>query len=307
LRPDAYDLLEHAARRNIWSFVNTNGKLLLETDAIRLALEATGGKVIFALPINSVDAAVNRASRDDAPQTVLEAAKRCEAQKAPHFFILTVSKDSLATLTETVDRLRNSGVPMLRSPFVPRGDGRLFRHLLVDAADMERTIHPSLTDNHLSYISITPFFGSPEIMESASRQLGLRIAGVGCQAGRSFAAVSAEGDVAPCVQLLDSSCVCGNARHERLSDIVRNAPLFDALRKRTELKGKCGRCRYRGTCGGCRALAFYHSGDVMGEDPTCFFEPTNARSRSCHEAAQTAQLGRFLLHVKSSRPWSHFL
>ena len=307
MRPDAYELLEHAAKRNLWSFVNTNGRLLVQTDAIRRAVEVTAGKVVFALPLNSADVAVNRATRDDDPLTVLQAAKRCEEEHAPYFFILTLSKGNLATLAETIRFIRQNGVPMLRSPFVPRGCGQSFRNLLVDAADMERVIHPALTSYPLSYISFTPFFGSPEIMGLGGRYLGLKTAGVGCQAGRSFAAVSAEGDVAPCVTLLDSSCVCGNARHARLSEIVWNAPLFDALRKRTALKGKCGRCRYRDTCGGCRALAYYHSGDVLGEDPTCFFEPVDTRSRSCLEAAQTAQLGKFLLYVKSHKPWSSFL
>ena len=172
---------------------------------------------------------------------------------------------------------------------------------------MEGTIHPALTGNPLSYISFTPFFGSPALIEAGSSRFGLRIAGVGCQAARSFAAVSAEGQVAPCVQLLDSACECGNVRHERLSEIVRDAPLFNALRQRTGLKGKCGRCRYRETCGGCRAQAFYHSGDVEGEDPACFFEPSDSGTRSCHEALQTAQLGRFLLYVKTTTPWSSFL
>ena len=50
LRPDAYELLAHAASLGIWSFINTNGLLLAETDAVSRALEATGGKLVFVLP-----------------------------------------------------------------------------------------------------------------------------------------------------------------------------------------------------------------------------------------------------------------
>jgi radical SAM protein with 4Fe4S-binding SPASM domain len=307
LRPDALELLEHAARRNLWSFVNTNGRLLVETDAIQHALDATAGKVIFALSLNSTDAALNRSTRDDDPQTVLQAARRCEEARAPYFFIVTVSKTNLPTLGETVRFISQSGVPLLRSPFVPRGAGGSLRNLLFDAADMEQTIHPALSACPLSYVSFTPFFASPELIGAGGRFLGLRITGVGCQAARSFAAVGVDGQVAPCVHLLDSSCECGNARRERLSEIVGNAPLFVALRARAALKGKCGRCRYRDTCGGCRSVAYYQTGDVMGEDPTCFFEPVDPRSRSRLEAAQTAQLGKFLLYVKSHKPWNSLL
>ncbi len=307
LRPDAYELLAHAAGRNMWSFVNTNGQLLVQTDAIRRAAEATSGKVVFAFPLNSVDLGVNHASRSDGPQTVLRAAKLCDEQRVPYFFILTVSRGNLSTLPDTMRHIKKTGVPMLRSPFVLRGAGREFQDLRVDATDMEQVIHPALTANHKSYVSFTPFFASPEIIESASRRLGVSIAGPGCQAARSFAAVSAEGEVAPCVQLLDSSCVCGNVRDKPLLQIIQDAPLFTALRERTGLKGKCGRCRYQQTCGGCRAQAFYNNGDVEGEDPTCFFEPDGPDSRSCFESTQTKQLGRFFLYVKTTSPWRHFL
>lgn len=307
LRPDAYELLAHAAKRNLWSFINTNGQILLETEAVRKAADATSGKIIFAFPLNSVDVATNRASRNDGPQTVLRAANLCEKENVPYFFVLTVSKGNLPTLPDTMRHISKTGVPMLRSPFVPRGSGGQFRNLLLDATDMEQVVHPALTANHLSYASYTPFFASPNIIDSASRLLGVAMAGLGCQAARSFAAVSAEGEVAPCVHLLDSSCVCGNVRHGRLREIIRDAPLFTALRERTGLKGKCGRCRYRQTCGGCRAQAYYHSGDVEGEDPTCFFDPAGPETRSSLETTQTVQLGRFFLYVKTKAPWKHFL
>jgi len=303
LRPDAYELLAHAASRGVWSFVNTNGRLLIETDAVPKALEATGGKVVFVLPLNSMDQGTNRQSRDDGPGTVLRAADICTKLGAHYFFLVTISKQNLSSLDWTVRFPKLTGVPLLRAPFVPRGAGGAFRELLFNAADMKDVIHPVLSANPLAYISFTPFFASPEAVNSEWGRLNVRIDGFGCQAGRSFAAVGAEGLVAPCVQLLDSPCASGDVRRQPLSDIIRDAPLFKALRERTELKGKCGRCRYTQTCGGCRALAFYHSGDVMDEDPTCFFEPEGPDTRSEFEDSQTAEAGRFLSFLKSSDPW----
>ncbi len=307
LRPDAYELLAYAAARNLWSFVNTNGRILVETDAVKRAADATSGRIIFALPLNSVDAEVNRTSRSDGPRTVLRAAEICRKARVPYFFILTASRGNLPTLSDTMRYLKKAGAPILRSPFVPRGAGRNYRELMIDAADMEREVHPALTANYKSYVSFTPFFASPTLIECASRRLGVSIAGVGCQAARSFAAVSAEGRVAPCVHLLDSSCECGSVRAARLSEIIREAPLFEALRSRAGYKGKCGRCRYRDSCGGCRAQAYYHSGDVEGEDPTCFFDPAGPETKSCLEMTQTAQLGRFFLYIRTTAPWKRFL
>ena len=64
----------------------------------------------------------------------------------------------------------------------------------------------------------------------------------------------------------------GNVYKESLYDILYNSDLFKNIVDRTKLKGKCGTCKYNYTCGGCRVMAYYQSGDVMAEDPTCFIE-----------------------------------
>jgi len=303
LRPDAYELLAYAAELGMWSFVNTNGKLLVETDAVERAVRATDGRIVFVLPMNALDDEINRATRDEGSSTVLRAAEVCQKHGADYFFLVTVSKQNLDCLDKTVRFLKLSGTPMLRAPFVTRGAGKDFKHLLFDSDDMRRVIHPALTANPLSYISFTPFFVSPEVLDSLRQEFGVRIEGLGCQAGRSFAAVGAEGYVAPCVQLLDSNSVCGNVRQQPLSEIITASPLFTALRTRTELKGKCGRCRYTQSCGGCRALAYYHTGDILAEDPTCFFEPAGPEAKSALEDRQTAQARKFLGFIKSADPW----
>jgi len=303
LRPDAYELLAYAAQLGIWSFVNTNGKVLVETDAIRRSVEATGGKVVFALPLNSLDVDTNRATRDDGPSTVLEAAERCREEGADYFALVTVSRQNLDSLDRTMRFLKLAGVPVLRAPFVPRGAGAQFRELLFDSDDMRGVIHPALTDNPLAYISFTPFFAAPESLEDHWARSNVRISGLGCQAGRSFAAVGAEGGVAPCVQLLDSGAVCGNVRQAPLAETILSSPTFTALRDRGNLKGKCGRCRYRDACGGCRALAYYHNGDILAEDPTCFFEPQDEQTRCDLEEYQTAQVAQFVQSLRRLEPW----
>ena len=304
LRPDAYELLSYASSLGLWSFINTNGKLLVETDAASRAVRATGGRLMFVLPLNSLDAELNRLGRDDDISTVMRAAEICKREGAEYFFIVTISRENLRTLEKTLSFLKLNRVPMLRAPFVPRGAGASCRELMFSREDMESFIHPALTSNHLSYISFTPFFASPERTRELWGRTEVRIEGLGCQAARTFTAVGAEGDVAPCVQLLDSGSVRGNVREASLSEIIRRDAVFEALRSRSSLKGKCGRCRYRETCGGCRALAFWSSGDLFGEDPTCFFEPADGEDRSELEALQTSRLERFIQYISYAEPWN---
>jgi radical SAM protein with 4Fe4S-binding SPASM domain len=104
---------------------------------------------------------------------------------------------------------------------------------------------------------------------------------IGCWCG-TWLAVNAEGDVSPCGILLDD-VNCGNIRQKTFQQIIDDSKVFQKILDRTQLKGKCGRCRYQFTCGGCRAMAFYETGDIMSEDPTCFFEPVDKTTVSDHE------------------------
>ncbi len=71
----------------------------------------------------------------------------------------------------------------------------------------------------------------------------------------------------------------GNVREQPLDQLVDESELFAELLDRSRLKGRCGRCRYQYTCGGCRAMAYYHPGDYLAEDPTCFFDPEESYFR----------------------------
>lgn len=69
----------------------------------------------------------------------------------------------------------------------------------------------------------------------------------------------------------------GNVRTDDVVDIYRNAPLFEALRDRSRLKGKCGVCEYRDVCGGSRARAYAVTGDVLESEPYCTHVPVKYR------------------------------
>ena len=65
----------------------------------------------------------------------------------------------------------------------------------------------------------------------------------------------------------------GNVRNLKLADIYRHSELFRDLRDGAKLKGKCGYCEFRGICGGSRARAYAVSGDPLGPDPCCAYQP----------------------------------
>jgi AdoMet-dependent heme synthase len=302
LRPDALDLLAHSAKRGLHSFVNTNGTLL-QPALIAEIKKACRGKIAFGLSLDSVNTDVHNKSRPGGKEDLLRRTAMCDEAGVGYFVLVTVSKANMATLAETSDFLRKRGIPMIRSPFVPRGAAAPLHELMFTREDMEKTIHPALRTNPLAYVSHTPFFAPPGAMQTGLLKLGITLNKLGCQAARGFIGVSAEGDVAPCVHLLDSAAVCGNVRRTPLSELFGANPVLCALRESRGLKGRCGACRYRMSCGGCRALAFYASGDCFGEDPTCFFEPSAGNGKSVHEDETCRNAREFTEFVASRKPW----
>jgi MoaA/NifB/PqqE/SkfB family radical SAM enzyme len=49
--------------------------------------------------------------------------------------------------------------------------------------------------------------------------------------------------------------------------------LFQALRDKSQLQGRCGRCEFRAICGGSRSRAYAVTGDVLAEEPFCSYQP----------------------------------
>lgn len=91
--------------------------------------------------------------------------------------------------------------------------------------------------------------------------------------GRGVVFVSHRGDVCPSGFL---PLVAGNVRDRPLSEIYSASPLLQALRDPRLFTGRCGRCELRELCGGSRAQAYAASGDPLGEDPCCAYEPAAA-------------------------------
>ncbi len=73
---------------------------------------------------------------------------------------------------------------------------------------------------------------------------------------------------------------CGNVRTSSLVDVYRNSDTFRGLHNPDRFHGKCGICEYSHICGGSRARAYAYTGDVLGADPFCPYEPSAVYSSS---------------------------
>ena len=99
--------------------------------------------------------------------------------------------------------------------------------------------------------------------------------GAGVRDGNGIMFVSHTGEVWPSGFLPLSA---GTVRDSDPVVLYRHSRLFRSLRSAEIFHGRCGRCEYRDGCGGSRARAFAATGDPLGEDPLCRYQPARAVS-----------------------------
>jgi radical SAM protein with 4Fe4S-binding SPASM domain len=107
----------------------------------------------------------------------------------------------------------------------------------------------------------------------SARDVTWRTAGV--SDGKGFVFVSHQGEIYPSGFLPISG---GNVLQHDLPEVYRNSELFKTLRDTGARDGKCGICEYQKICGGSRSRAFALTGDFMGSDPRCVYQPQAAEA-----------------------------
>ena len=98
--------------------------------------------------------------------------------------------------------------------------------------------------------------------------------GTRCPCGVHYCRITPEGRVTPCPY---TPVVAGDLTTTPFRQVWESSPVFTRLRQ-GELGGRCGRCEYRAVCGGCRARAHALTGDLLGPDDSCAYEPTGDRA-----------------------------
>jgi radical SAM protein len=92
--------------------------------------------------------------------------------------------------------------------------------------------------------------------------------------GHGIVFVSNRGEIYPSGFL---PLLSGSVRTDSLAHVYRYSKIFHALHTPSKFHGKCGTCDYSHVCGGSRARAFAHTGDALGSDPFCPYQPQEAQ------------------------------
>jgi AdoMet-dependent heme synthase len=271
LRADLEQIAAHATRGGATVVVGTNGTRL--SDARIAALREAGVSGV-AISIDSLDERYHDRFRHGggALADTLAAVDRLAAHRLDFIVQTSVTRGNRAELRDLAAwSAAHNAVAFNVYFLVETGRGEGMRGL--EPAENEAVLAEliELEQQYRGRMMVRSKC-QPQIMRHAHAAGGdspLLNYATRCPCGVQYCRITPEGKLTPCPYLPE---VAGDLRTQSFADIWFDAPLLRSLRE-NEPGGKCGSCEFRRVCGGCRARAFARTGDVLGPDDSCAYEP----------------------------------
>jgi radical SAM protein with 4Fe4S-binding SPASM domain len=272
LRDDLETLAERASRAGATVVVGTNGTRL--TDARIQSLKSAGVKGV-AVSIDSLNERYHDRFRhgEGSLQQTLDAVERCRAHRLDFIVQTTVTRGNRDELPAVAAWAAERGAVAFNVYFVvPTG-----------RADHMQGLEPQENDAVLRQLLELEraYRGAMMVRSKCQPQIMRHVMGgdpgspllnyeTRCPCGTQYCRITPEGKVTPCPY---TPTVAGDLTETSFGEIWDRSPVFARIRG-GELGGKCGRCEFKGVCGGCRARAYALTGELMGADDSCAYEPT---------------------------------
>ncbi len=285
VRPDIFEISQYADSKGLKVALATNGTLVTDDVAIR-ARESGIQRV--SVSIDGKDAATHDSFRQldgafDAAIRGIEAFKRAGLPFQINTSVANHNKEQLPAILELAVGLGAAAFHLFL--LVPVGCGleisaeeqispREYEDILNWFYDASRTAGISLKATCAPhYYRILRQRAAKDGVRVTTQTHGMDAVTKGCLAGTGVCFVSHRGEVYPCGYLPVSA---GNVRETPFAEIWKDAEVFRVLRDDSLLEGKCGPCEFKGVCGGCRARAYGETGNYLGEEPFCVYQPKRA-------------------------------
>lgn len=270
LRGDLFEILGEMRSRGFVVYLLTNGTLVDEEKAARLAaLDVKGVQVSIEGPAEIHDAIRGKGSFAAAGRGI-----SCLVDAGLHVTLnTTLSAMNVDKFREMIGVCSAFGAQRFGfSRLVPSGRGAVLADRMIEP-ERVREIYETIFSTPIDGLEIVT--GDPVAsMMRAGDGAGDdgSIATGGCAAGISGLTILPDGTVVPCRRL---PLPLGNIRQDSLREIWANSAILEQLRDRDKYEGKCGSCRTWANCRGCRAIAYACSlsrggADFLADDPQCF-------------------------------------
>ena len=287
-RPDIRTLAAYAKEKGLRVTFSTNGTLIDDATADWLR---DLGVAYVGISIDGTEAihdAFRR--RPGAYQLALDAIRRLRARGVKVGLRVTMTRDNVRAIPDIFNLMRTERVPRIcLYHLVYTGRGKEIAATDLDHAEARAALETIVAETKASFDSGFPvevltvdnhcdgialyLKMKAEGHPNAERVRELLALNGGNSSGEGIACISWDGTVYP-DQFWRNHPV-GNVLETPFSDIWGNPPpgsLLDLLHhKKEHVKGRCRTCRWLDLCGGnFRARGEAVTGDIWGEDPTCY-------------------------------------
>jgi AdoMet-dependent heme synthase len=290
-RPDVYDIAAYSSSLGLRTVLATCGHLLND-ETIPKLLKAGVSRVSISLDGASASTHDRFRGTPGAFEATLAGIAAAHRHRLDFQINSTLTILNIAELEPLHDLALSLGAVGFH-PFllVPVGRGKELAEMAIPPEEYEKTLERIARLAETSPLEIKPTCSphytrvSRKIQKSPAKNgssgHGSTITR-GCLGGQGFVFISHRGTVQIC-GFLDIGA--GNLRETRydLKEIWESAPFFREIRDSGRYKGKCGGCEYWDICGGCRARAYYSSGDYLGDEPNCLYQPGAMRHEKIHD------------------------
>jgi radical SAM protein with 4Fe4S-binding SPASM domain len=178
--------------------------------------------------------------------------------------MFTVMERNFRDLPSLIHLCQGLGVDgLILERFIPWGRGRGIMDKVLDK-EQWKEFKKTLLDFFSTGVEEHPL-SSYQAFQISFNGEEPELLGAPCVLGRDGLCIMPEGDVFPCRRFPIS---IGNLLNDSLKTIWEKSEILEKLRRKENLRGKCGNCEIK-DCRGCRSLAFSLTGDYLAEDPHC--------------------------------------
>jgi radical SAM protein with 4Fe4S-binding SPASM domain len=274
LRDDIEELAEYSSNLGLMVVVGSNGLTLTQKRVRSLQKAGVAG---IGLSLDSLDRNRhdNFRGRKGAWLKTMAAIDACKAEGLAFQIHFSVTDHTANEIDDMISFARDCGALVLNVFFlVCTGRGEKYTDISIENYDkvLARVVQAAHDEERLMVrAKCAPHFKRLAIKLDPQWPITMAhgYEAGGCIAGTRYARITPEGEVTPCPFMETSG---GSVRDKGFADIWNNADVFNELRN-LKLEGRCGACEFQKLCGGCRARPLARTGNIMGEDFLCSYQP----------------------------------
>lgn len=241
----------------------TNGSLVSAAEAKALSTHPKLRRVQVSL--EGASAEVNDAIRGPGSfEETLQAVRNLMIEQIDCSVMMTLTRKNRDQVHPMLALLKREGVPTLAlERLIPEGRGAGLADLIMSKEELhalyEDIYRMAINDSPVRILLHRPLFA---LVAPDDPTVGAL-----CSSGNNALTIMPDGTVYPCRRL---PIPIGNVLRDGFFKIWYGSDVLWRLRNPEELNAKCRECKLMIQCRGCRAMAYFSSGDFMGEDPQCW-------------------------------------